>query len=129
VFTVSPKFLLIGHQDETLWFRNLANALTTLGELQILPLRAAMQYIRQNKCDMVIIDKSYVKEEILLVSQIRSILPDARIIAITSTPTWQQIRNILKAGAMNYISKSMSEREYFSVFEDTLAKQPPAQRQ
>lgn len=120
------KFMLIGHRDESVWFQNLANALTALGTLQVFPQKEAIQHIRQDQYDLVIIDKSFAKNELHLIERIRSLQPDARIIAITSTPTWRQIREILKAGAMDYISKSMSEREYFLIFKDILDKQPPA---
>jgi len=118
------RFLLIGHREESLSFQNLAGALADLGDLEILPEKEAMQYVLQRRYDVVIVDAAAVKDEALLVARVRAQQPDTRIVVITSSPTWRRAREVLQAGAMDYVSKSLSQSEFLGVFKDVLSRTP-----
>jgi DNA-binding NarL/FixJ family response regulator len=122
---VQAIFLLIGHREESPLFHNLASAVADLGELQVLPAEEAMQHILQREYDVVIIDAAAVGNEMLLVSRVRVQQPQARIVVVTASPTWRRAREALRAGAMDYIGKSLSEGEFLSAFKDVLARTPP----
>jgi DNA-binding NtrC family response regulator len=117
---VSNTFLLISDQEEIHSFDNLVKALADLGELQFLPEKEALQISLGLKYDIVIIDAAILDNKMLLISQIRERQPKTRIIVLTASPTWRRAREALKAGAMDYLSKTMSEREYFQAFKDIL---------
>jgi DNA-binding NarL/FixJ family response regulator len=95
-----------------------------LGKLEVLPEKEAMQHILQYKYDVIIVDAAAVGNEVLLISRVRAQQPQARIVVVTASPTWRRAREALRAGAMDYISKSLSEREFLSAFKDVLARIP-----
>jgi DNA-binding NtrC family response regulator len=115
-------FLLIGVREKFLWFRNLERALTALGKLQVMPEREAMQDILQREYDLIIVDAAATVNEWLLISRVRSQRPKGCIIIVTASPTWRRAREVLQAGAMDYINKSLSEEEFLSVFKNAIAK-------
>ena len=51
-------------------------------------------------------DISDVDDLHTMISRLHKELPDGRIIAVSSTPTWKQTREILRLGASNLIRKS-----------------------
>jgi len=121
------KFMLVGRREETPSFQNLENALTTLGELEVFPQEDALQEISQVDYDMIILDTAVIENEMQLVSQIRTRRPKARIIIITASPTWRRAREAIQSGAMDYISKVLTQREYLNVFKSVLARSAPPQ--
>ncbi|MBE0683966.1 MAG: response regulator [Anaerolineales bacterium] len=123
------NILLIGYRENTPSFTNLENTLMHLGELLVLPEKNAMQQILQQEYDVIIVDTSYIDNEILLVSRIHAQQPQARILVLTASPTWRRAREALQAGVIDYIKKSLSEREYASILKDALAKKSPSRHQ
>lgn len=118
------NFLLVGNREESPSFYNLSNALTALGELQVLPEEEAMQQIAHSRYDMVIIDAAILDSEMILISQILGQQPQSRILVLTASPTWRRAREALQAGAMDYLSKTMSEKDYLDKFKNILAIKP-----
>lgn len=118
------KFLLVGNREDSPSFYSLWNALTSLGELHILPQDEALQQISRSKYDMVIVDAAALDDKAVLVSQIRTQQPHMRIIVLTASPTWRRARQALQAGAMDYLIKTLSEKEYLDKFKDVLAGKP-----
>jgi len=114
-------FLLIGCREQTPAFENLSSALTSLGELQILPEQEAMRQILRRAYRLVVVDAAAVDDEQVLVSRVRAQLPQARIVVVAGSPTWRRARGALQAGAVDYVSKTLSEKEFVSVFERALA--------
>jgi len=121
---VQTTFLLISIQKETPWVDNIVNSLAGLGKVKILTPRQAMQSISKSKFDAIIIDAGSTDDERLFISRARIKQPQACIVVITASPTWRRAREALQAGAMDYISKAMSERELPSAFKNILAKSP-----
>jgi DNA-binding NarL/FixJ family response regulator len=113
-------FLLVGSREESPSFYNLTRALTALGELQILPQEEAMEKIRGFKYSMIIIDAAILGSKMQLIPQIRTEQPQARIVVLTASPTWRRAREVLKVGAMDYLTKSLSEQEYLDAFRGIL---------
>lgn len=74
---------------------------------------------------LIIIDATVVKEPVLLVTSIRGQNPNARIVVATWVPTWKRAREILQAGALDYISKSANEQELLSAIKGILRSSIP----
>jgi DNA-binding NarL/FixJ family response regulator len=117
-------FLMIGNQEEFLSSPHVLRALTALGEVAVFPPKEALEHLLVSKYDMVIIDATMLDSEMLLLSQIRARQPDARLLVLTASPTWRRARDVLKAGAMDYMSKSLSEKEYLDTFQELLNRTP-----
>jgi CheY-like chemotaxis protein len=105
------KFLLIGEKAESQWPLVLERALSSLGKLQILSEQEVLQTVVQSYYDILIIDAGAVNDAVRLVSLLRAQQPEARIVVATASPTWQRAREILQAGAADYIHKSLDEKQ------------------
>ena len=119
------NFLLINGTRESYWHQVLEDALATLGTVQIGEEEEAVELVLQQSYDIVIVDATAVKDVPLLVSRIRAQRPDARIVVATTSPTWTRARAAFRAGATDYIRKSLNEDELLSAFRVALAKTPP----
>jgi CheY-like chemotaxis protein len=105
------KFLLIGEKAESQWPLVLERALFSLGKLQITSEQEVLQTAVQSYYDILIIDAGAVNDAVSLVSLLREQQPEARIVVATASPTWQRAREILQAGAADYIHKSLDEKQ------------------
>jgi CheY-like chemotaxis protein len=105
------KFLLIGEKAESQWPLVLERALFSLGKLQIMSEQEVLQTVVQSYYDAIIIDAGAVNDAVRLVSLLREQQPEARIVVATASPTWQRAREILQAGAADYIHKSLDEKQ------------------
>ena len=107
---VRYTFLLIGENDETQWPLVLQEALSSLGELHSVSEEEAVQATIQSHYDVIVIDGGVVRDAAFLVSRLRVQQPQARIIVATASPTWKRAREVLQAGAADYIRKSLDEK-------------------
>jgi|GEM_PF-789434 len=104
-------FLLIGEKAGSQWPLVLEQALSPLGKLQVVSEQAVTESGMHPRSDVIIIDAGVVGDAVKLVSLLRQQQPQARIIVATASPTWQRARDLLKAGAADYISKSLDEKQ------------------
>ena len=118
-------FLLIGEKMETRWPLVLEQALSSLGKLVVVSEEEASQLITKNSYDMIIVDAGAVRDALGLVLYLRAAQPQARIIVATASPTWQRAREVLKAGATDYIRKSQDEKKLLSDIQTALEQLPP----
>ena len=116
--------LLISAREESLWFRNLESVLSALGKFEVMSEEEAMRHIFQEKYELVIVDAAAVSNERFVVSRVYALQHQARIIVITASPTWKRAREVLQAGAMDYISKFLSEEEFLAILKKTLDMTP-----
>jgi DNA-binding NtrC family response regulator len=115
-------FLLVSIQKESLWVDNIVNSLTNLGKVKILSPRQAIQSLSKSKYNVVIIDAGSTDDERLFISRVRNKQPQTRVVVITASPTWRRAREVFQLGALDYISKAMSEQELLSTFKNILSK-------
>jgi DNA-binding NarL/FixJ family response regulator len=118
-------FLLVGRKNGARWPLVLQRALSPLGELRVVPEEKAAQAVIQGKYDVIIIDAGGVRDPTLLTAHLRAQRPEARIVVVTASPTWQRARQALQAGAADYIRKSLDEKELRSKIEAVLKIPPP----
>lgn len=121
---MKANFLLINGTREHYWCQVLEEALAPLGSLQVGSEEEAIRLILQQSYDMIIVDATIVNDTPLLVSRIRAQRPDARVVVVTASPTWQRARDVFYAGATDYIRKSLNKEELLSAFQIALAKTP-----
>jgi DNA-binding NarL/FixJ family response regulator len=123
---VKAAFLLVGMRTETPWSLALRRALSTLGELHTVPEEEAFQTVAESRYDIVIVDASAVGDVPSLVSRLRAQRPEPHIVVVTASPTWQRGREALRAGAADYIRKSLDEEELRSKIQAVLDTPPPS---
>ena len=117
------SFLLIG-ETETHWALILRQALSPLGKLLVVPAKEAFRAVSEGRYDVIIIDARAVRDAPRLVSRLLAQQPQARIIVATASPTWQRSREVLQAGAADYIRKSLDEKELRSKIQAVLEAPP-----
>jgi len=121
---MQANILLINGTREGYWRQVLEDTVAPLGTLQVGEEEEAVELVLQQSYDIVIVDATAVKDVPLLVSRIRAQRPDARIVVATASPTWTRARAAFRAGATDYIRKSLNKDELSSAFRVALAKTP-----
>ena len=115
------SFLLVSEGPTTSWVELLQQAVSTLGELEMVAEKDAVEAVAETRWDLVVVDAGAVREFASLVSSLRSGRPDLRVAVFTSSPTWRRTRDVLQAGAVDYVRKSLSMDETRSTLETLLA--------
>jgi DNA-binding NtrC family response regulator len=121
---IENSFLIISEEDSS-WLSVVAVALAPFGRLQVASLEKALDLIRQQPWRMIIVDAADVDHPSALVARIRAICPEARVVVATASPTWRQTREAFRAGATDYIRKSLSKVGLQEVLAEALNKTPP----
>jgi DNA-binding NtrC family response regulator len=118
-------FLLISGSFDPYWGQILAQALESLGTLQVSTEPDAAMLLRSITYDLIIIDASGVEQAPRLIERIRAEQPDARVVIMTASPTWTRAREAFLAGAIDYTRKSLDLDEIRSVIQSALNKPLP----
>jgi DNA-binding NarL/FixJ family response regulator len=121
-------FLLIGTSDDDPWRHAVQNATASLGTLESASEADAFRLIWDQEYDVIIIDAAKVEDVFRLVSSLRTQKPDARIVVATVSPTWTRAREAFRAGATDYIRKSMNGQEILVALRAAMNKTPPPWR-
>jgi DNA-binding NtrC family response regulator len=122
---VEVTFLLVSDQAESPWSLTLAEALAPLGHLHIVSEQEASEEIRRARYDVVIVDTTAVKEVAPLVTRLHAQQPEARMVVATLSPTWQRAREVMQAGAFDYIRKSLNKEETLVAIREILKRPGP----
>jgi DNA-binding NtrC family response regulator len=117
---MTSTFLLISHQEKSAWSQFLSEALAPLGSLKVASEEEVDTEVLQADYDLVILDAAAVTKVDMLVSGIRAHRRDLRIVVVTLTPTWWEARAVLRVGAVDYLSRSLTQKEFSSTVEEML---------
>lgn len=115
-------FLLVSDRNKTAWSEMLNDALSPLGSLQIVSENEAGAEILRAGHDLIIIDAAVIKEPAHLVSHLRTKRTESRIVVVAVTPTWQEARAVLRAGAADYFPRPPNKVELLLTMRDTLKR-------
>src|SRR5262245_28039015 len=74
---------------------------------------------------LYIIDNTYVEDVPDVIRKIRKMDAGARVLVVTGSPTWTRARDALKAGAIDYVKKTMDVAELRSIMKLALMKMLP----
>jgi DNA-binding NtrC family response regulator len=119
-------FLLIVKTADVQWSLVLQQALSPLGELCIVPEEEVAQAITQRQYDVIVIDAGAVQDAALLTFDLKRQCPEARVIVTTTSPTWRRAREAFKAGAADYVRKSLDGKELRSKVKAVLEFSSPS---
>jgi DNA-binding NtrC family response regulator len=125
---IENGILLISKTADSTWLSVVAAASARFGPLDIVPLQEALDLLRQQPRQMIIVDAADFDDPPRLVTQIRAVHPGARVVVATASPTWRRAREAFQAGATDYIRKSLSIRQLQEALSGALEKTPPRQR-
>lgn len=74
---------------------------------------------------LIIIDATVVEHFEEMVARLRTEHPERRVVVLTASPTWQRARAAFEAGAIDYLSKSMSWEELRKAFQNASTSTMP----
>lgn len=118
-----PKsFLLIGNQPDLAWTATLKEALQPLGQLYFASAADAIRRVEEQAFDMVVIDAGTVDQVADFVRPLRMAGPALLIVVVTASPTWQRARQVILAGANDYIRKSSDAETLLKTFKGILSE-------
>jgi DNA-binding response OmpR family regulator len=75
---------------------------------------------------VIIVDAGAVCDANELTAQLLAQRPGVCVVIATASPTWQRARQALRAGAADYIRKTLDERELRTKIEAVLRVLPPS---
>ena len=109
--SVPFHFLLISDPQGDRGHQVFREALVALGSLQVASEGEMASLLREPIYDAVIVDAGAVTSAPDVVSQIRRMDPAAKIVVVTASPHWKVAKAVLRAGATDYLHKSLSKDE------------------
>ena len=109
-------FLLVSNQPELSWVCLLKKTLRVLGSIEILAEQDTTGRIARASHDVIMVDAGAIQDVPACVTNIRGQKPGAKIIVVAAVLDWQMSRAVFQAGALNYVSKSISPDELRNIF-------------
>ncbi len=85
----------------------------------------ALNKLDSQRYDMVILDYYFSGTD--GVSSLRQILkrhPEERVVVVSAAPSWMEGRDIFRAGAIDYMSKSLDETRLLDIIQKVLKMKP-----
>jgi len=119
---MNTNLLLISNVEENYWYQVLRDAVSPSWTIKISDENTALDFIRENPFDLVIIDATVVNDFTKLIFKIKQTFPDANVVIATATPTWTRARDAFYAGAIDYIRKSSNKDELLYDLQAALEK-------
>lgn len=105
------QFLLVG--EDQFWPTRLSEAIEPLGHLNTATLLKATQIVQENDYALIILDTTVIDEAdaVEFIKRLRKIKPEARVLVVTASPSWTRAREVFRAGAVDYIKRSINIKE------------------
>ena len=101
------KVLLINGSKTDYWEEVVRRALKPVAEVEATTEREGLELLGTHEFDLVILDATTIDEASLTIERILARQREARIIVATTTPTWRRARAAFRAGAIDYVSKTL----------------------
>jgi predicted nucleotide-binding protein/DNA-binding NarL/FixJ family response regulator len=122
---MTKSVLFVTGQPGSSWLPTVKEAVAPLGRLQSISEEDAETEIARIPYDLAIIDAATVKNAVALVSQLHSQRPEMPIVVATLSRGWRRAREALRAGATDYIPKSLNKEELSSIIANLLGHTTP----
>ncbi len=125
-----PKasILLINDGNESTWSATLRESLVAFGRLKIIKDEEAATEIQRAHYDLIIVDATTVQEPVKLVSRLHAYSTSIRFVVTSVTPTWQEAREVFRAGAVDYVRRSIDKEELLSVIQNAFDLSAPTRK-
>jgi DNA-binding NtrC family response regulator len=105
---MARNLLVISNDPASAWLQSVSDALRSLGELHVASEQEAAAQIKVKGYDLMVLDATAIGGDIAaVVARLHQEGPDVPIVVATTSPTWQRAREVFRAGASDYIRKSL----------------------
>lgn len=107
------------------WLENLSRRLASYGPLKSTT-ENDIERLDQLGCRlrMVIVDSGYMTNVIDVVARIRKTLPSVKILVVSASPVWKEVRQVIYAGADDYCQKTLDGNGILEHVERLVGKYP-----
>ena len=108
--------VLVSDSAPTPWTLAIERAIEQIGRVICKTTSELDKCSSGSKADLIIVDASTTQRTAQLIAMLRSLNRGGRIVAFTASPDWKEARELLKAGALDYVPKSVQGarlQEYF----------------
>jgi DNA-binding NarL/FixJ family response regulator len=122
--SAKKSFLLIGSSTSR-WPTVLEKALLPLGTLITAKEEEAVGKVVSDCYDIAIIDARCVTDVRQMISRLRARRPETRVVVATLSTDWREAREVLRAGASDYILQAEDEKKLRSKIKEILDRPPP----
>lgn len=113
---------MLGRPGDRTWEEFLKRALAELHRELVLATEASADEVPWGEHDLVLLDAGGVGDMTRAISQIRARNPDARIIILAPSPSWEQAREAMLAGAVDYAPKDLKHANIVEVIRRALGR-------
>jgi DNA-binding NtrC family response regulator len=111
----------ISNAPEPSWLRALEDALAPLARVQVATEAQAQALSADQGNDLLLLDTASIGECVVdLIDVLRAARPGVPVVVATTSPTWQRARQALRAGASDYIRKSLDPEKILADLEPFL---------
>lgn len=102
---------ILSNNIQSPWLKQLIEVLTVLGELTICA-EDMLHEEPDEAYDLLLVDASGLQMELAeRVAWLNGRFPNTPIIVLTSSPTWRRARDVLQAGAADYMRRSFNDAQ------------------
>lgn len=119
---MTKNLLLVGTPPDSLWAAALRDWLGSVADLHIVPADEARARLAETVYDTVILDYSADGVAPETLRELRQLRPDTPILVVSASPTWQQAREVLAAGGIDYVPKSLDADALRELMEEILSR-------
>lgn len=119
---MANTFLLVVGGEGSLWAETVREAVDPLGELETAAAADAPALVAGEDYSMIILDAAAADDPAALVAALRRAAPSAPLVVVTASPTWQCAKEVLMAGASDYIRKSHDAPALAATLREVLGK-------
>jgi DNA-binding NtrC family response regulator len=121
--TKRGKTLLLGGREDKTWTEIVRIAVDDLNKELAVSTEMLIDYLPWDEYDLVILDAGARNDIEKVVARVHERNSAARIIVFSPSPRWEQAREALLAGAVDYAPKELQPAQVLSVIRRGLSKQ------
>jgi DNA-binding NtrC family response regulator len=119
---VDKNILAISNDPDSRWLQALKSALEGSGSLKVASEREAW-VLFGSQDSLIILDATSITGGLpALLEHLCLKWPDVPVVVATTSPTWQRARQAFRAGASDYIRKSLDRKAILASLDHVLAK-------
>ena len=113
-------FMIISNDPHSKWVQMVKNVLTCSGEVRLSSVSDA-NHIDAQRYSLIIVDASCVDVNIVsFVHRLHGSHFEVPIIVVTNSPTWRHAREVLLAGAADYIQRTFDKKVLLAAFHEAM---------
>ena len=122
----SKRILLLNGRSDHYWLEVLQRAASALDRVLEIVSEAKMEHIPWRDYDLIILNAGVISDLLSTISWIRSQNSGARVVVLSPAPTWEQAREVMLVGAIDYAPKSLDREYILSTLKKNLVRRAPS---